>query len=509
MRIDIGSNSLRPEIMPNKTNSDTYEINSRGENIRGRVIDVNQNIVLIQTSNGKEFTANTTIPMENFIGQEMLFNVIFNSEGQMFLRPELNEKEISMMETLKIEDILIKLGKQLTPENKELAAKMLKAGIPLSPENFKELKELTLSLKILSQNLPAEYNEEQSKMPLQVLLKEVENSEKTQIHLKDRALNSSSLTSEKLLMEIESGKLQKNEVKTAKSNGQYIDSIKNKDSEYMTRLNPKQLTENDHIKDIVTIKLINQPVSLQNMKALNQITTLLSSPDLDITGFKDAMENIKKEYPDIEFSDEDVRSIIRNIESQIEKKIIPDNKTADKTLKEDLRIDYVKFEENLHKLISILSNKGDIKTKAFEEEVLPRINLLNEMEKHLNYNILSFNIDKYHNKAEYYLKKRSSSKEKQDQGTTVAFSINTYRIGNIKALLTQKSLDQIEVNISVENKLYKQKIDAGLPLLEAGLRSAGFKSITLNSRVNIINEEDPLNEIIYKNSENKSFETWV
>src|SRR5690606_33005167 len=144
---------------------------------RGRVIDVNQNIVLIQTSNGKEFTANTTIPMENFIGQEMLFNVIFNSEGQMFLRPELNEKEISMMETLKIEDILIQLEKQLPPENKELAAKMLKAGIPLSPENFKELKELTLSLKILSQNLPAEYNEEQSKMPLQVLLKEVENSE--------------------------------------------------------------------------------------------------------------------------------------------------------------------------------------------------------------------------------------------------------------------------------------------------------------------------------------------
>ena len=100
MRIDIGSNSIRPELILNKSNIDSFEFNNRGENVRGRVIDVNQNMVLIQTSTGKEFVANTTIPMENFIGEEMLFTVLFNEEGQIFLKPQLDEKKQNLLKDL-------------------------------------------------------------------------------------------------------------------------------------------------------------------------------------------------------------------------------------------------------------------------------------------------------------------------------------------------------------------------------------------------------------------------
>ena len=120
MRIDIGSNSIRPELILNKSNIDSFEFNNRGENVRGRVIDVNQNMVLIQTSTGKEFVANTTIPMENFIGEEMLFTVLFNEEGQIFLKPQLDEKKQNLIKDLKVEDLLTKLGKTVNSENKEI-----------------------------------------------------------------------------------------------------------------------------------------------------------------------------------------------------------------------------------------------------------------------------------------------------------------------------------------------------------------------------------------------------
>lgn len=92
MRIDIDSIGYRPEFMPQKPSGEVNELNNRGENVRGRIIDVNQNIVLIQTSTGKQFSATTTVPMENFVGQEMSFALMIGLDGELLLKPEIDEK---------------------------------------------------------------------------------------------------------------------------------------------------------------------------------------------------------------------------------------------------------------------------------------------------------------------------------------------------------------------------------------------------------------------------------
>lgn len=499
MRIDIGSNSLRPELILNKNNIDSFEFNNRGENVRGRVIDVNQNMVLIQTSTGKEFVANTTIPMENFIGEEMLFTVLFNDEGQIFLKPQLDEKKQNLLKDLKVEDLLVKLGKAVTTENKEIIRQMVKSGIAVTPESFKEIKDLSLSLKMLQNNNTGQLTAPQEKMPLDELVRDFN---KVNDNISNNATKQPLLPKELGMKDIIMLKSLNIDVspKNLKAISVLEQNLANKNTDIFDIKSvlpqTKILESNEMAKPI--------PLASENQKTLTAVENKILFEDL----FKNQKIGLPKE------GNLGNESIEKNISNQ---KNLDYSKLIDLVIKkldiktkfgsDDLRLDYNKIESELKKILSSLESSSKEANKI-EKEILPRLDLLKDLSRNFQYQVLPFQIDKYENIAQYYFKKNKRNKSK-DEGITVAFSIETHKLGNVRAMLNYKNSNSISVNIVTENQAIEEKFKRALPVLLDKLNLIGFTGVSMSTEILDKKDAQILDDIIYKNMESKSFETWV
>lgn len=580
MRIDIGANSIRPELVLNKSNVDAFELKNRGENVRGKVIDVNQNIVLVQTSTGKEFLANTVIPMENFIGEEMSFVIVVGSEGQIILKPELDEKKQALLHELKIEDILNKLNKPITPENKEIIKSMIQSGIAIHEKSFQEIKTLHLAMTLLQKTPQERIGEDRTILPLDWLVREEEGEIETFVSGKEPAAL------------------------------------------------PKEIS----LKDIITLKGLRLDVNVQNLKALNEINQALASKDTDLLGLKKMMaehfgvtlESLDQEQPfhlsletsvrgaeknDAPFMplskenlpkaegissevvpkepteneplnskqaghlDENVSiigkelepdavlsggrpaedgssSVKENMKSSLTEKLIPEFKVLFGEVKsseegfkisqemmkellseiakasaksipeqkgklhkdrmngeEALKLDVDRLSKDLRMVLGNVSKESEV-AKTIEREILPKTDILKEFMREFSVNILPFQVDSYENIVQYYIK-RNKSKKKNNDGITVAFSLETFNYGNVRAMLHYKNAKVISVDILTENEKYEQKFKGMLEHLRETLYDLGYTNISLSTGI----IKDPLKSIaedkIYPNYEARSFETWV
>lgn len=591
MRIDIGANSIRPELVLNKSNVDVFELKNRGENVRGKVIDVNQNIVLVQTSTGKEFLANTVIPMENFIGEEMSFVIVVGSEGQIILKPELDEKKQLLLHELKIEDILNKINKPITAENKAIIKNMIQSGIAINEKSFQEIKTLHLAMTLLQKTPQERIGEDRTVLPLDWLVREEDG-----------------------------------EIETVASG---------KESAAL----PKEIS----LKDIITLKGLRLDVNVQNLKALHEINQALASKDTDLLGLKKMMAEhfgVGSESSDFQESFEPLsESVVRNLEkndalfmpfnkenlpkaqgassevvsqesmaketinakqaggsealqserlaaviqeadlepmlpdaliaeerdlsikegalltkervqSFLTEKLKPEDKTlfADSSSSEEefkiskemlkellseitksssksileqkgkpakdrmngeehLKLDIERLSKDLRMVLGNVSRESEV-AKTIEREILPKTDILKEFMREFSVNILPFQVESYENIVQYYVK-RNKSKKKSNDGITVAFSLETFHHGNIRALLQYKNEKVISVDILAENEKYEQKFKTALEHLRETLHDLGYTNISLS--IGIIKE--PLKSIaedkIYPNYEARSFETWV
>ena len=242
MRIDIDSVSYRPDFTPQKTSGDANELNNRGENVRGRVIDVNQNIVLIQTSTGKHFSASTVVPMENFIGQDMSFSVMIGPDGEIVLSPEIDESKRNNLEELKVQDMLVKLGKTPSADNKEIIKDMMKSSIPITKENFEQAKELKFALNILqSDDFAIDMEQSDLEQNISDVIKDIQN---------------------------------KKDFGVAKQSD--------------TTIVPKDVS----LKDVLLLKNLDLNISPKNINALSQVLNKLNTNSKeDLTGLIDVLNN--------------------------------------------------------------------------------------------------------------------------------------------------------------------------------------------------------------------------
>ncbi len=134
--------------------------------------------------------------------------------------------------------------------------------------------------------------------------------------------------------------------------------------------------------------------------------------------------------------------------------------------------------------------------------------MLKDLSRNIQYQVLPFQIDKYENIAQYYFKKNKRDKSK-DEGITVAFSIETHELGNVRAMLNYRSTNNISVNIVTETKPVEDKFKKALPMLQEKLNSIGFTGISISTEILDKKNAQILDDVIYKNIESKSFETWV
>lgn len=524
MRIDIGANSIRADLAPNKSNADIFEMKNRGEYVRGKILDVNQDIVLIQSSTGKEFVANTVIPMENFIGNEMSFLILMDQEGQLILKPELDQKKQELLHEMKVEDILMKLNRSLTTENREIVRNMIRFGIAVNEETFREVKDFVLAVKILQNRAKEQMNTENLRLPVDILVKEEE---------------------------LEVG--------------------------ISTDQDQPLLSREVSIKEILTLKALKLEVSLQNLRALHEMNEALASKDVDIFGLRkllqeqfntssDMLKNTlavfdEKQHPfleqspqqgqkmsDLEMADvsllqekkvleqkefkagiyplmsessdkikntqvhrEMLKELLIEVTSEAFKKssgkpVFSDRRNWSEAEKE-VKLDIEKLSKDLKTILGSLSKESAV-GRAIEREILPKTDIMREFMHEFSVNILPFSVDKYENIAQYYIQKKKSSK-KREEGITVAFSLDTFHYGNVKAFLNYQTSTTISVDIRAENEKYEVSFRAALGELKELLKQLGYTQISLTTGLISDRLKTVAEDKIYPNFDSKSFETWV
>ena len=525
MRIDIDSVSYRPDFTPQKTSGDANELNNRGENVRGRVIDVNQNIVLIQTSTGKQFSASTVVPMENFIGQDMSFSVMIGPDGEIVLSPEIDESKRNNLEELKVQDMLVKLGKTLSADNKEIIKDMMKSSIPITKENFEQAKELKFALNILqSDDFAIDMEQSDLEQNISDVIKDIQNKKDfgvakqsdTTIVPKDV-----SLKDVLLLKNLDLNISPKN----INALSQVLNKLNTNSKEDLTGLidvlNNKNI-QNDIEADIQNINLsLNNKISdkkdsshiqafldtfedfsVEDMEILNKNSSNFmfeefSDEDININ------KNISNDVQQLNLNSKDILEMLENVAKNINKKISEKKENRS----EELSVDYEKAKDDIKTVINTLGKESEL-SKTLEKQVAPKLDILSSMLEKYNYNVIPFKTEQnYENTLQYFVKKDKKSLKKQDE-INIGVSLDTKNYGNVKTMVNYNKNKTIKLDFITQDKKVKTLFDNNFAQLKSILKTIGFSNIDM--KVTVQHENTTLLEDVVQNKDaSRSFEYYI
>lgn len=530
MRIDVESTGFRPGFHPQKVSGEINELKNRGESVRGLVLDISDNMVLIQSSSGKQFSAKTTIPLENYLGQEISFTLILSPEGELLLVPDLDKNQKKILD-LKIEDILTKFGKQINEENKNIVAEMIKSGMPVTKDSFEEIKSLNLALKTIKNgNYILNLNQEQIETPIDDLSKSLqikkdfgqeqkaENFElsknvdlKDIVFLKniDMLVNLKNLNSiSDLFQRVDNGNTDiiglneiienlEKEISHNKELSQKSDEIaennviKNKDSAILTEMT-EEIKANFYKEDRNVENL-----SFKDMETLNKLNNNLL--------FKNLGDDLFSLIKNSDNSKEIVLNILKNINKNIQKEI--NSRDVDS---EDIKLKYEKISEAIKEVGQALSKENAL-TQRIENDILPKMDILSNLSTRYNFNVVPYILDnKYENVLQFFVKKDAKKKKFLKKDWIVGISINTNNYGLIKTSLKMKQNKNLSIDFIVKDKSVINLIKENENLLLKPIELIGFKNVNINIRDK---KDEPseklLDDALYKNSNIKTFEAWV
>ncbi len=108
--------------------------------IKATVMETNMNNVKLLLENGRQLSAKSNIPLENFLGEKLSFKIV-KSENEIAIRPQIQGGAQQREMNMKASKLLRSMNIQDTAQNREIAKEMMKSEVPLSKENFLNIKE--------------------------------------------------------------------------------------------------------------------------------------------------------------------------------------------------------------------------------------------------------------------------------------------------------------------------------------------------------------------------------
>lgn len=511
MRIDVSSSSFHPSQSPLKGRSDLQELMNRGENVRGKIVDVNLSYVLIRSSDGKEYVANTTVPLENFIGEEMMFTILQSPTGEILLKPVMGEDIKKKEANLKIEDLLNKMNLPLTKENKDILREMIRQNLPITLDSFKEIKNIILSgdlldammkdLEFLKQGI------ESKDVPLGNLIRNMLN--------KNPDLDIDGLPNDPKIFDqlkedvvflfknkipVNLGTLNAwNLVKSGEENLNDVRQIGDLYAQLAESLETSSMTDVE--KEEFKLELFKKLGTTMPEKAAMELT---EKESLGLT-------LSKKEEPDSQIKDVNLKVLkevleneIKNLKGKIEQSVRPE------LLKEellDIPKEEAKFLETLDKNISKIKE-----TLGEENPIFKELSIRQEfVSKIMNENLyfqLPFQYRGQEKVLEFLLESSGRKKQGDGKSINVVISINTNSLKRVEALISyQEEKRELNLNFRLENdkliSMFKTKEQA----LRTVIESLGLKlgSVSYKEEIN-----SPLiQKALEKNPQYPGFETWV
>lgn len=527
LRIDTGSIGYTSDFLRQQSGKELGTSANTGENIKGRVIDVNQSTVLIQTPSGGQITATSVIPMENFINREMNFDLILGENGELILSPQIDDKSENNLKQIKIQDILVKLGKDVNSSNREIIENMMSSSIPISKENFESVKELKFALEILKgEDFAVELEENEQSQDLMSVLKDIQNKKDFGIAKKsDSPVLSKDVSLKDLLL------LKNLDVKISPDNIKALENLmknisdKKTDIADMSKLIEDFQTLEDFSFEGTTFvsktDALNEKADLKNIEFLLENAENLSIEDMEELNsqFKDVVfeefdENInnlesKKNISEAAITAKDIISkdevinTLRNIQNRAVKTLNVEKNTS----KENLKIDYNQLKEEIKTLSNMAQNKAQ-SLNISEKQLISKMDILANMAEKYNYNIIPFKTEQdYENILQYYVKKDNKSLKKQDD-INVGLSLDTINNGNVKAMVNYNTNNNLKLEFFTEDKKVKSLFENNMSSLTSILKKLGFSDVDVNVKVKTT-KETLMQEALYNDSLAKSLEFYV
>lgn len=121
---------------------------ARGMELKATVIDSSISKVRIMLENGRQLSAKSSVPFENFINEKLVFKVIAD-EGGVVIRPKLQDANIRHELDMKTGRLIASLGLQDNHESREIIHDMMKLEIPVTKNNFRAISENSRALEVL------------------------------------------------------------------------------------------------------------------------------------------------------------------------------------------------------------------------------------------------------------------------------------------------------------------------------------------------------------------------
>lgn len=527
LRIDTGSIGYTSDFLRQQSGKELGTSANNGENIKGRIIDVNQSTVLIQTASGAQITATSVIPMENFINREMNFDLILGENGELILSPQIDDKSENNLKQIKIQDILVKLGKDVNSSNREIVENMMSSSIPISKENFESVKELKFALEILKgEDFAVELEENEQSQDLMSVLKDIQNKKDFGIAKKsDSPVLSKDVSLKDLLL------LKNLDVKISPDNIKALENLMKNISDKKTDIADmsKLIEDFQNLEDFSfesttfasTTDALNEKADLKNIEFLLENAENLSIEDMEELNsqFKDVVfeefdENInnlesKKNISEATITAKDIISkdevinTLRNIQNRAVKTLNVEKNTS----KENLKIDYNQLKEEIKTLSNMIQNKAQSLNIA-EKQLISKMDILANMAEKYNYNIIPFKTEQdYENILQYYVKKDNRSLKKQDD-INVGLSLDTINNGNVKAMVNYNTNNNLKLEFFTEDKKVKSLFENNMSSLTSILKKLGFSDVDVNVKVKTT-KETLMQEALYNDSLAKSLEFYV
>lgn len=490
MRIS-GYSDFNLKSIISKNNSTLIDFLNNNSEVKGKIIDVKSNVIKLLLNNGNQLIANSNIPLENLLGEEVNFRVLKNTNG-IVLQPKIEGTALEKELNLKINNLMSELQIQNSSENKELIKEMIKQNIPVNKDNFKFLKENVTAFRLLS-NFPHEEIESLYKNS-----KNIENKDVREV-VRNIYLNNE-----------------------GKNLIDFLGDLKN-----------SGLKE----KDILFLFKNNFKLNIENLKNLNDfltnnenIETVINKINSCILGKeKSPVETIKFSTIGFENIIEDKNKISKNIENQIENKftdIQEDNSENNINLKKDIKdiiksiiknletdkeVNIEKIKKDLDNLLKNIGLEKNINFKDVENkelnDVSQKLEFLNKLSNDYMYFQVPFYYKEYKNLAEILLNNKNNKREKDDKSISIFISLNTHNLDRIDSMINYNNGDlKIIFGCTKQNILNAFKLNASK--LINSLKKIGIKNVYVDYKLKEENESI-LSNLEYINNSFSNFNIWV
>lgn len=490
MRIS-GYSDFNLKSIISKNNSKLIDFLSNNSEIKGKIIEVKSNAVKLLLDNGNQLIANSNIPLENLLGEEVDFRVLKNTNG-IVLQPKIEGTALEKELNLKINNLASELQIQNTKENKELVKEMIKQNIPVNKENFKFLKENLTAFKLLS-NFSHE---------------EIENLYENSESIESRDIR-------EVVRNIYLNKEGKNLI-------DFLGDLKN-----------SGLKE----KDILFLFKNNFKLNIENLKNLDEfltnnenIETILNKINSMILEKKEStLETIKSGEIGFENITIDKNNIIKSSDNKIENEPInmeEDNsetnlnfkrdikdivKSIIKNLETDKEVNIEKIKQDLDSLLKNIGLEKNMNLKNIESkelgEIGQKLEFLNKLSNDYMYFQVPFYYKEYKNLAEILLDNKNNKREKDGKSISIFISLNTHNLDRIDSMINYNSGD-LKIIFGCTKKSILNIFKLNESKLISSLKKIGIKNVYIDYKLKEENES-VLSNLEYINNSFSNFNIWV